>query len=296
MRRLLVLFCLFAAACHIGEGPPDDVTPGNADAGTVDDPRADADPGAPDAPSEPACGWVKPRDLGGEQLNVRAEPATGSDIVGTVTEAMVLEKLDEATGDLISDDALGRSSDLWYQIQRPSYAGWITAVYAECTSAPLPSDCGLTVPDVWVWATPGNTYVGQPFNNPISYQSCGFHTGIDVGGATGDPIVAVADGEVVHVGPMWLSGTGQGRGPYAIIIEHGPDLYSTYSHNSAAHVDIGDCVEAGELIADIGSLGYSSGPHIHFEMVEGTPWTGDWMTPFAGACDHYRDPLDFIGP
>ena len=49
---------------------------------------------------------------------------------------------------------------------------------------------------------------------------------------------------------MWYSGAGVGRGEYAIIIKHGPDFYSTYGHNSAALVSEGDCVFAGQPIAE----------------------------------------------
>jgi len=149
----------------------------------------------------------------------------------------------------------------------------------------------------WIWPTPLTPSIGQDFGNPIDYQSCGFHTGLDIGGSIGDPLVAVADGVVVHVGPMWFSGTGQGRGPFAIIVQHdGDHLYSTYGHNDAAWVEVGDAVVAGETIADMGTLGYSSGPHIHFEMVQGQAFTGDWQVPFESACDAYRDPKDYVSP
>ena len=227
-------------------------------------------------------------DLGGDTLNVRSAPALESEVVGTLVQGQVVAVLGETIGGEVSDPALG-TTDLWYEIEGAGTAGFVTALYADCAEAPPEQE--------WVWPVPLNPVIGQDYGNPIQYQSCGFHTGIDIGGAIGDPIVAVADGVVVHVGPMWYDGPGQGRGPYAIIVQHGEGpLFSTYGHNDAALVTEGEVVSAGDLIAEMGTLGYSSGPHLHFEMLEGTPFTGDWQVPFQNACDHYRDPKDYVQP
>jgi len=146
------------------------------------------------------------------------------------------------------------------------------------------------------WPVPSVKKVCQGFGNPISYQTCGFHTGIDICAADGAQLLAIADGKVVHVGYMWYSGATTGRGPYAIIIEHSPSFYSTYSHNRKALVQQGSCVVKGQLIGEVGSLGYSSGPHLHFEIVDGTAFTGNWQQPFASACTYYKDPLQTIKP
>lgn len=160
-----------------------------------------------------------------------------------------------------------------------------------------PNACGEGAkPTQFTWSIPGVKTVCQRFNNPIKYQSCGFHTGIDVCAADGHPLLAMADGKVVHVGPMWLSGANVGRGPYCVIIQHSKNFYSTYGHNRKALVKVGDCVKRGQQIAEIGNLGYSGGPHVHLEVVEGTPFTGNWKTPFQNACQHYRDPLNYAKP
>lgn len=127
----------------------------------------------------------------------------------------------------------------------------------------------------------------QPFGTPIRYQECGFHTGQDWFAPAGTPVFAIADGIVEYVGPLWLDGDGVGRGPYAIVINHG-DFYSTYSHNQVALVEPGQSVRRGERIAELGAEGYARGPHLHLEIVT-APWSGDWRHPFDG-CDAYRDP------
>jgi murein DD-endopeptidase MepM/ murein hydrolase activator NlpD len=121
----------------------------------------------------------------------------------------------------------------------------------------------------------------------------------------------MASGTVVHVGPLWLNGPGIGRGPYSIVIDHGDSMYSTYGHNSKTIVKNGDKITAGQKIAEIGSLGYSSGPHLHLEVLENTKWTGNWKNPFLDDCDtttknltlsqklaraKYKNPLNYAKP
>lgn len=125
------------------------------------------------------------------------------------------------------------------------------------------------------------------FGEPVDYQTCGFHTGQDWLAWPGAPIFAIEAGTVVHVGPLWLDGPGKGRGAHAIVIDHGGYL-STYGHNRKALVTIGQVVRRGQRIAELGSEGYSRGPHLHLERVM-PPFTGDWRQPFVG-CRSYVDP------
>ena len=50
------------------------------------------------------------------------------------------------------------------------------------------------------------------------------------------------------------------------MISHGNDLVTLYAHNSSLKVKVGDYVDAGQTIASCGSTGYSTGPHLHFEV------------------------------
>lgn len=85
------------------------------------------------------------------------------------------------------------------------------------------------------------------------------HTGIDIAAPTGTPIVAAAAGVVIEAGPA--SGFGN-----VIYIQHETGEVTLYGHMSKVLVDAGQVVEAGELIAEVGSLGHSTGPHLHFEV------------------------------
>ncbi len=97
--------------------------------------------------------------------------------------------------------------------------------------------------------------------HPIT-GSRAFHTGIDIGAATGTPILAAADGVVV------FSGDGGSYGNM-VILRHKNGLYTVYGHASKLIARKGKYVKRGQKIALVGSTGASTGPHLHFE-VKGT--------------------------
>ncbi|MGF1493728.1 MAG: peptidoglycan DD-metalloendopeptidase family protein [Microcoleaceae cyanobacterium] len=86
------------------------------------------------------------------------------------------------------------------------------------------------------------------------------HRGIDVAGPIGTPIVAAAPGVVVYAG--WNSG---GYG-YLVEIEHTDGSVTLYAHNNSILVNKGQKVAQGQQIAEMGSTGRSTGPHLHFEI------------------------------
>lgn len=95
-------------------------------------------------------------------------------------------------------------------------------------------------------------------DHPISgnYQ---FHGGVDIGGKTGDPIAAFAAGTVEYVGKN------DSYGQY-LQIDHGNGVKSFYAHCSKVLVAKGQTVALGEKVAEIGSSGVSTGPHLHLEL------------------------------
>jgi murein DD-endopeptidase MepM/ murein hydrolase activator NlpD len=86
------------------------------------------------------------------------------------------------------------------------------------------------------------------------------HRGIDIAGPVGTPIVAAASGVVVQAG--WNSG-GYGN---LVDIRHADGSMTRYAHNSRLLVSAGQQVRQGQQIAAMGSTGYSTGPHLHFEV------------------------------
>jgi murein DD-endopeptidase MepM/ murein hydrolase activator NlpD len=89
-----------------------------------------------------------------------------------------------------------------------------------------------------------------------------WHAGLDIAAAAGDPVAACWDGEVTYAGT---------KGGYGNVVEvtHAGGWKSVYGHLSTLSVKAGDAVTAGEKIAEIGSTGRSTGPHLHFELRRG---------------------------
>lgn len=97
-----------------------------------------------------------------------------------------------------------------------------------------------------------------------------YHTGIDLSGSGvyGSNIVAANDGKVVVANWAWRAGVGYG---IYVIIDHGVDnngnsISTLYAHCSNILVSVGQEVKRGQAIAQVGSTGWSTGPHLHFEV------------------------------
>lgn len=94
--------------------------------------------------------------------------------------------------------------------------------------------------------------------NPL-YGSSGFHPGIDLAISSGTPIRAPADGKVV------LAEAYGGYGNFTIL-DHGNGIGTCYGHQTAFAVQEGEFVTKGQVIGYVGSTGYSTGPHLHWEV------------------------------
>ncbi|GAB3297317.1 M23 family metallopeptidase [Parasphingorhabdus pacifica] len=88
------------------------------------------------------------------------------------------------------------------------------------------------------------------------------HKGIDLANSIGTPIKSVSAGEVINAGPA--SGFGQW-----VRVQHDDGTISVYGHINTIDVNVGQQVGAGEQIATMGNRGQSTGPHLHFEIIQG---------------------------
>ncbi|MFA5113293.1 MAG: peptidoglycan DD-metalloendopeptidase family protein [Candidatus Margulisiibacteriota bacterium] len=85
------------------------------------------------------------------------------------------------------------------------------------------------------------------------------HTGVDIATTYGTPILAADGGEVIFAG--WWDGYGK-----AVVIDHGKGIATVYGHMSRIYPAVGLTVAKGQTIGLEGSTGYSTGPHLHFEV------------------------------
>lgn len=115
-----------------------------------------------------------------------------------------------------------------------------------------------TVQGIYLEVTPVSGIITSRFGNRESIRSYD-HTGLDIAAPAGTPIRATAAGEVI------FSGYSGGYG-YVVKISHGNGIQTYYGHCSELYVSTGDTVEAGDVIAAVGSTGNSTGNHLHFEV------------------------------
>lgn len=115
-----------------------------------------------------------------------------------------------------------------------------------------------TIPTLW----PVSGRLSDSFGNrkdPFTGRTA-FHEGLDIGADNGTKIQAAASGKVILAERYG----GFGR---AVIIDHGRGLKTLYGHASKLLVRVGQIVKKGDVIAEVGSSGRSTGPHLHFEVM-----------------------------
>lgn len=85
------------------------------------------------------------------------------------------------------------------------------------------------------------------------------HSGYDIAADEGDPVIAAGAGRIVYAGKLKFYGN-------SVIIAHGFNIFSYYNHLSVISVETGQTVSTGEKIGEVGSTGYATGPHLHFNI------------------------------
>jgi murein DD-endopeptidase MepM/ murein hydrolase activator NlpD len=114
---------------------------------------------------------------------------------------------------------------------------------------------------------PAAAAMNAPYGTLRAYNGGAFdsyHFGADFAGAAGSAILAAASGRVVLADTLNIRGT-------SVILDHGWGVYTNYSHMSERYANIGEFVQAGQIIGLVGSSGRAQGPHLHWELwVNGT--------------------------
>lgn len=122
----------------------------------------------------------------------------------------------------------------------------------------------------FIWPAPSSYTITSEYGereSPIEGAST-YHQGLDIGASYGSNILAAASGTVMTATYSTSAGN-------YIIIYHGNGLSTVYMHASALYVSPGQTVNQGDVIAAVGSTGYSTGPHLHF----GVTVNGSYVNP-----------------
>ena len=111
------------------------------------------------------------------------------------------------------------------------------------------------------WPVPGYTRITSNYGmrtHPITgvYK---LHTGVDIGAPIGADFIAANDGIVVKAEYNEAYGN-------MVVISHGGGIYTLYAHGSEIIAELGQIVKRGDIVLKVGSTGYSTGPHAHFEV------------------------------
>lgn len=184
----------------------------------------------------------------------------------------VIEELKKTRDDLRSQ--MKNNEDMQKQLE-DALAAYNKKKAEEARRQRLLQNPEIVVPqsgEECVWPCPGFTYLTSTFDE---WRGSNNHGALDIAdaGIYGAKVVACYDGVVFSTwdtcdhdyGKFSSCGCGGGYGNY-VMIDHGNGKISIYGHLSGVTVSPGQTVQAGQLIGYVGSTGYSTGPHLHFEM------------------------------
>lgn len=153
------------------------------------------------------------------------------------------------------------------QAQIDEYHAQYAAIEAEIKYIAQNSISTEYIGGVMAWPVPGYTTITSKFGmrtHPITgvYK---LHSGTDISAPTGTNFVAAADGVVTKA----CYNTAYGN---MVMIDHGGGISTLYAHGSEIMVQVGQTVKQKDVVLKVGSTGYATGPHAHFEVrVNGTP-------------------------
>lgn len=197
--------------------------------------------------------------------------------------------LSDANGDVLAELATGVTVvDMGYPVENVDLppdvnASLDPALVQQENDARAAVFSQFTAQKLWlgqfIW--PVQPVVVSPYGIRRGYNGgpvSSFHGGIDLAADEGVPVVAANSGRVAYVG------TGPTHGN-AVLIDHGDGVFSGYGHLSAIAVQVGQMVNKGDLVGNVGSTGMATGPHLHWEMIvrgvpiDPMPWTLQSMGP-----------------
>ena len=145
---------------------------------------------------------------------------------------------------------------------KPPAAQSVTPVSVAAPAAPaVPATATSGTASAPDDAQTGSGQFSWPMSGRISQGYWEGHRAIDIAAPLGTPIYASDAG---YVATMQAGGTGYG---WMVIVDHGNGMRTLYAHMSAFNVEVGQAVNKGDVLGYCGSTGWSTGPHVHFEVI-----------------------------
>lgn len=191
--------------------------------------------------------------------NLEIKLANLEDTVEVRTKYLAELKEDEEDLEKSIDELQKKADELEAELKRIASSSTNSTYTGGSMTWPLPGFYGIS------------SYYGNRLHPVLKVYK--MHTGVDIAGAgcNGKNVVAAADGKVITAG--WISGYG-----YTVMIDHGGGIVTLYAHSQKLLVKVGQQVKRGEAIMLVGSTGYATGPHLHFEVRV----NGKYVNPLDG--------------
>jgi len=196
----------------------------------------------------------------GESLRILPTDGISHEVKRGDTLAKIAKTYDGDAARIVEFNKLADASDIeiGQKIIIPGGKKPVPVYHAPPTRSLL-TDIAAPLPSIFVPA--GQLYVWPTTVRRISQYFGWRHTGVDISGPIGTPLIASRAGRVVSAKCGWNGGYG-----CHVILDHGDGVRTMYAHASRVYVDVGETVEQGQAIAGMGSTGRSTGSHIHFEI------------------------------
>jgi murein DD-endopeptidase MepM/ murein hydrolase activator NlpD len=216
-----------------------------------------------------AVDLAKLKDLQAKQEKAQTDLAT--QIGATRYELGQLNSQSSALAQQIADMLQQQEEGI---IAAAESAVWDQVQTIHPTGLPTMTSSGHSKTYRFIWPMPTSVET-QPFGpctfwfEPPYGSFAHFHTGIDMSGPEGLPVLAADDGVVILAGGSYVNGSLVGYGNY-VVVAHTGGLTTLYGHLLRIAVKVGDSVTQGQVIGSEGSTGNSTGAHLHFELRQGT--------------------------
>ena len=227
------------------------------------------------------------RQEASRQAEIAAKQTTTTTTITTTTTALPVYTTTTTTTTTYNDipESLTTTTTTSSAVTTVTTTNTTTAT-TSATTTTTTTTVAKPSPSGFKWPTPTASYISSPFAPRWGTQ----HKGIDIGdaGIMGASICASKAGTVTYVNNSCTHnyaktsscGCGGGYGNY-VIIQHDGTYSTVYGHMTSASVSVGDYVQQGEVIGTVGSTGWSTGAHLHFEVrVNGVQ----------------QNPLDYVSP